>query len=232
MFKKILIFIIIGIFISSISGCKESGEELQIPQEGAYTTYTKVEEKIPYNIADDVVLEYYDENTLFENANLIFKGIVINEAEISIEEYIGGEHVRTYYRDIFTFEIEKIYYSEDPSLEVGDLVKVSNASCSYWWVEGTLKMEKDKEYIVLTIKKFDTSTVEFTQYYDYYTADHWVSIIRVENGNYFVDEELTSLISGAMEQIIREDGDFKTTLFVKGEEFEGELENLITQKKG
>ena len=93
-------------------------------------------------------------------------------------------------------------------------------------------MEKDKEYIVLTQKTFDTLTVEFSKYDDYFTADHYVSIIRVENGDYFIDEILTSLISGAKEEIIREDGNFKTTVYVKGEELEEEFTDLILEKKG
>ncbi|HEY4696365.1 MAG TPA: hypothetical protein VIH13_05700 [Candidatus Hydromicrobium sp.] len=236
MFKKMLVFILIVTLIFIISGCKSEDERAkkitsEIPSEGLYVRCIELEEKIPYNVIDDVEFPYFDENTLFENSNLIFKGTVINEVEIGIEEYIDGKLERTYYEDVSTFEIEKIYYSEDLSLEIGDVVKVGNTSCSYWWVEGTLKMEKDKEYIVLVKKKSDTSNVEFTEYYDYFVENYWVPIIRVENGNYFVDEMLTSLISGAKEEVIREDGDFKTTVYVKGEEFENELENLITEIK-
>jgi len=177
-------------------------------------------------------LPYFDENTLFENSNLIFKGIVINEVEIGIEEYRDGRLINTYYRDVSTFEIEDIYYSEDPSLEIGDVVKVANGSCSYWWYEGTLKMEKDKEYIVLAKRSSEVSYTDFTKYYDYIVENYWVPIIGVENGNYFVDEELISLIDNAEEEIVREDGDFKTTVYVKSEEFEEELASLISQKKG
>src|SRR3972149_2264993 len=234
MFKKLLVFILVLTLIFIISGCKK-GEEVEtdkIPKEGSYSRCMEVREKIPYNVIDDVEFPYFDENTLFENSNLIFKGIVINEVEIGIEEYIGGELERTYYRDVSTFEIEKIYYSDDPSLEVGDLVKVSNASCSYWWIEGTIKMEKDKEYIVLAKKSFDLPNVEFTEYYDYSVENYWVPIIPIENGNYYVDEMLPSLTSNAKEEITREDGDFKTIVYVKGEEFDDELSSLISQKKG
>jgi len=233
MFKKILVFILVLTLIFIASGCKKGEEETtQIPSEGIYVRYKEVKEKVPYNVIDDVLLPYFDENTLFENSNLIFKGIVINEVEIGIEEYRDGRLINTYYRDVSTFEIEDIYYSEDPSLEIGDVVKVANGSCSYWWYEGTLKMEKDKEYIVLTIKEFDLPNVEFTEYSDYYVENYWVPIIPVENGNYYVDEELISLIDNAEEEIVREDGDFKTTVYVKSEEFEEELASLISQKKG
>ncbi len=191
-----------------------------------------MEEKDTYNIVDDAELPYFDENTLFENANLIFKGIVTDEVEIGIEEYINGELERTYYEDVSTFEIENIYYSDDPSLEIGDLIKVGNASCSYWWYKGTIKMEKDNEYIVLAKKKSNSFTVKFTEYYDYYIENYWVPIIPVENGKYFVDELLPSLTDNAEEEIIRKDGDFETTVYVKGEGFEDELENLITEIKG
>jgi len=233
MFKKILIFILILTLIFIISGCKSREEgSVEIPQEGIYSRGVEVEEKIPYEIVSDIEFPYFDENTLFENANLIFKGKVIDEKEIGIEEYIDGELERTYYEDVSTFEIEKIYYSDDPSLEVGDVVRVANGSCSYWWVEGTIKMEKDNEYIVITIKEFDLPNVKFTKYSDYYVENYWVPIIPVKNGNYFVDRELTSLISNAKEEITREDGDFKITLYVKGEEFEEELAALILEKKG
>jgi len=235
MLKKILVFILIGALIFIASGCKK-GEEVEtdkIPSEGSYVRCIEVEEKVPYNdVADDVVLPYYDENTLFEDSNLIFKGKVLDEKEIAIEEYVNGELNNTYYYDVSTFEIEKIYYSEDPSLEVGDVIKVANASCSYWWVEGTLKMEKDKEYIVLAIRSSEISYTDFTKYYDYIVTNYWVPIILVENGRYYVDEELTSLTNNAEEEIIREDGTFKTTIYVKGEEFEEELSSLILEKKG
>src|SRR3972149_9556595 len=234
MFKKLLVFILVLTLIFIISGCKK-GEEVEtdkIPKEGSYSRCMEVREKIPYNVIDDVEFPYFDENTLFENSNLIFKGIVINEVEIGIEEYRDGRLINTYYRDVSTFEIEDIYYSEDPSLEIGDVVKVANGSCSYWWYEGTLKMEKDKEYIVLTIKEPNLPNVEFTEYYDYFVENYWVPIIPVENGNYYVDEMLISLIDNAEEEIVREDGDFKTTVYVKSEEFEEELASLISQKKG
>jgi hypothetical protein len=233
MFKKILIYILISSLVFILSGCISKGEEsMEIPQEGIYSRCIEVEEKTPYNIVDSVEFPYFDENTLFENANLIFKGTVINEVEIGIEEYVNGELNNTYYSDISTFEVEKIYYSDDPYLEVGDFVKVSNASCSYWWVEGTIKMEKDKEYIVLAIRSSKVSYTDFTKYYDYHVENYWVPIVPVEGGNYYVDEMLTSLTGNAEEEIIREEGSFKTTVYVKGAGFEDELRALILEKKG
>ncbi|MCJ7472162.1 MAG: hypothetical protein MUP02_05055 [Actinobacteria bacterium] len=227
----IVFIVIILAMVFIVSGCKENeAETVQIPSEGLYTRCIKVKEKIPHDVIE-ASLEYYDEDTLFKNSDLIFKGIVVDENTIGIEEYINGELERTYYRDSFTFEIEKIYYSEDPSLEVGDVIKVSNASCSYWWVEGTLKMEKGSEYIVITIKRSDLPDVEFSKCYDYYVENYWVPIIPIEDDKYYVDEELTSLTGNAEEEIIRKDGSFKTTVYVKGEEFEEELEDLILEKK-
>jgi len=232
MFKKILVFILTVTLIFIVFGCKKDGETTaQIPLEGTYVRSIEVKERIPYNVVDAVIVSY-DEDMLLEESNLIFKGIVIDEEEIAIKEYIDGELNYTYYMDIFTFEIEKIYYSEDPSLEIGDVIRVANYSCSNNWIEGTLKMEKDKEYIVLTNIADDTLTIEFSNYYDYVVTDYWASIISIENGDYFFDEKLTSLINGAKEEIIREDVAFKTTIYVKGEEFEEELASLISQKKG
>ena len=229
MLKKILILIIIGALIFIASGCESKGEESdKIPKEGSYSRCVEVEEKTPYNIVDSVELPYFDEDTIFEDANLIFKGTVLDAKEIEIEEYVDGELNQTYHYDVFTFEIEKIYYSEDPSLEVGDVIKVANASCSYWWVDGTIKMEKDKKYIVLAIRSSKVSYTDFTKYYDYHVENYWVPIIPVEGGNYYVDEMLTSLTGNAEEEITREDG---STVYVKGPELEDELENLITETK-
>lgn len=225
--KNTRIFIILAIailaVIFSISGCK-------IPQEGFYTRCVEVKEKIPYDVIE-VEFIYYDENTLFEDANLIFKGTVIDESEIVVESYHDGRLNITNCCSVSKFQIEKIFYSEDPFLKIGDLIKVSNPYCSYEWAEGTIKMEKNKQYIVLAEKAID-SFIEYTKCYDYHTADHYVSIVKVENGDYYVDEMLTSLISNARMAIVRKDGDFKSTVYVKGEEFEDELEALIVEKKG
>ncbi len=205
-------------------------ETVKIPSEGTDSICIEVEEKIPHNVIDGVV-ELANEDLLFKDSELIFKGTVIDAKEIAIEEYIDGELHYIYYEDDFTFGVEKIYYSEDSYLEASNVIKVANGSCSNDWVEGTIEMEKDKKYIVLTKKTYDTGTTEFTKCSDYFTADHYASIILVEDGKYYVDERLTSLIANAEEEIIREDGDFETTIYVKGEEFEQELEALISQKK-
>jgi len=221
MFKKILIIIFTGALMFTVSGCK-----------GSYAKSFEVEEKEPHNIID-VELAYYDEDTLFKDSDLIFKGTVIEAKEIAIEEYIDGRLARTYYEDVFTFEIEKIYYSEDSSLEAGDVIRVANGSCSNDWVTGTLEMEENKKYIVLTEKEYnDQRYVDFTEYDDYYTADHWVSIIHVVDGKYYVDIQLPSLTDNAEGEIIREDINFKTKVYVKGAGFEDELEALILEKKG
>jgi hypothetical protein len=221
MFKKILIIILTGALMFSVSGCK-----------GSYAKCFEVEEKEPHNIIY-VELPYYDEDTLFKDSDLIFKGTVLEAKEIGIEEYIDGRLARTHYRDVFTFEIEKIYYSEDPSLEAGDVIRVANGSCSNEWVTGTLKMEENKKYIVLTEKEYNyLRYVDFTEYDDYYTADYWVSIIPVVDGKYYVDIQLPSLTDNAEEEIIREDINFKTKIYVKGAGFEDELEALILEKKG
>jgi len=203
----------------------------QIPSSGPYTRCIEVEERIPHNVVD-AVLEYEDEDTLLEESDLIFKGTVIDENEIGLEEYIDGELRNTYYRDIFTFKINKIYYAKDSSIKNGDIIRVTNASCSNNWIEGTIEMKKDKEYILFTEKSYDTDTVEFTKYEDYFTTDHWRSIISIENEDYYFDEVFTSLKSGAKEEKIRIDGDFKTKIYRKGKEFEKELEDLILKKKG
>jgi hypothetical protein len=232
MFKKILIYILISSLVFIISGCESKGEEsMGIPEKGTYSRCVEVEEKTPYNTVDSVEFPYFDENTLFEDANLIFKGKVIDEKEIAIEEYRDGRLINTYYEGVSSFEVEKIYYSDDSSLEIDDVIKVGNASCSHWWVEGTIKMEKNKKYIVLVKKKSDTLTVEFTKYYDYFVVNYWVPIIPVEDGKYYVDEMLTSLTGNAEEEIIREDINFKTKVYVKGAGFEDELEALILEKK-
>jgi len=225
MSKKILIFILIGFIALVISGCS-------IFDEGTYTRSVEVEEKEPHNVVGGLT-EIIGEDTIFNYSEFIFKGAVIDAVEIAIEEYIGGELHYIFYMDVFTFEVEEIYYSEDSSLEVGDVIKVANASCSNDWIEGTIEMEEDKHYIVLTQKSIDTGTTDFTEYFDYATVDHWPSIILVESGKYYVDEILESLTGNAEEEFTREDGYiFKTTVYVKGEEFEQELEDLILVKKG
>lgn len=233
MLKKILIFIIIGAMVFIVSGCKkgEEAKTVEIPSKGTYSRYVEVEEREPYNVIDGAV-EILSEDALFEFSDLIFKGTVIDAKEIGIEEYIDGELYYIHYSDVFTFEVEKIYYSEGPSLEAGDVIKVANGSCSNFWIEGTIKMEKDKQYIVLAVKEYDQPNVEYTKYDDYYTTDHLESIILVEDGKYYVDKGLISLTGGAEEEIIREEGYFETTVYVKGAEFEQELSALILEKKG
>jgi len=176
-------------------------------------------------------LEYYDEDKLFDESDLIFNGVVIDEKEIGLEDYsTSGELHYIYFRDVFTFKINKIYYSNDSSLKSGDIVRVCNASCSNNWIEGTIEMKKGKEYIVLTRKSQD-ATVEFTKCHDFCVVQHWMAIISIENGDYIFDEVFTSLSSGAKEEI-RKDGDFSTTIYRKGKEFKEELEGLILEKKG
>jgi len=233
MFKKILIFIITGTLIFIISGCEGNGEESgEIPKEGTYVRCVEVNERETYDIANGSIV-WVGEDLLFEESDLIFKGKVLDDAtEIAIEYYIDGKLYYVYYEDIFTFEVEKIYYSESSSLGAGDIIRVSNSSCPSYWITGTIRMEKGKSYIVLTGKVTDYPDIEFTKYSDYFTKDPWVSIVLVEDGKYYVDEELPSLTNNAEEEIIRKDGDFKTTLYVKGSGFEDELEALILEKKG
>ena len=235
MFKKIIIFMLIMAFMFTLSSCKSKEEETdnitsEIPQEGNYTRYTEVEERIPHNIINAELVDY-DEDKLFDESDLIFEGVVIDEKEIGLEEYINGRLRHTYYRDVFTFRVEKIFYTKNSSIKIGDVIKVANGSCSNYWIEGTIKMEKDKKYIVLTRKSRDTDTVEFSKYYDYAVVTHWMAIISVENGDYIFDEVFTSLKSSAKEEKIRKDGEFKTKMYKKGKEFETELENLISKKK-
>jgi len=224
MFKKIIVFLLIGSIALFIFSCN-------IFKEGTYTRSVEVEEREPHNVESGSVV-VYDEDGIFYYSEFIFKGAVIDAIEIAIEEYIGGELHYKFYRDVFTFEVEEIYFSEDSSVEVGDVIKVANGSCSNNWIPGTIEMEKDKRYIVLTKKSIDTGTTDFTEYYDYATVGHWSSIILVEDGKYYVDEILESLTGNAEEEFIREDEYFKTTVYVKGEEFGQELEDLILEKKG
>jgi hypothetical protein len=223
MFKKIIVFLLIGSMALAIFSCN-------IFKEGTYSRSVEVEEREPHNIVGGVT-EIICEDTIFKYSEFIFKGAVIDAVEIAIEEYIGGELHYIFYMDVFTFEVEEIYFSEDSSVEVGDVINVANGSCSNDWIPGTVEMEKDKRYIVLTQKSIDTGTTDFTEYFDYATVDHWPSIILVQNGKYYVDEILESLTGNAEEEFIREDGDFETTVYVKGEEFEQELEALILEKK-
>lgn len=69
-----------------------------------------------------------------------------------MEEYSDERLRYTYYRDVFTFKINKIYYVEDSSIKNGDIIRVCNASYSNHWYEDTIEMKKDNEYIVLTQK--------------------------------------------------------------------------------
>ncbi|MEA2015285.1 MAG: hypothetical protein U9O59_00965 [Actinomycetota bacterium] len=227
MLKKIPIIILAVTLLFIISGCNMgeeniNGREEYIIDSGSY------------------VLE--NEEMLFKNSDLIFKGTVIDAKEISIDEYLDGELNYVYYFDVFTFEVENVYYSGDPfsegiSVETGDVIKVSNGSCDSDWVPGTLKMEKGKRYIVMTERGVDLSNIKFTKYFDYYTGGPWASIIPVEDGKYYVDEILTSLTDNALEEFIRKDEQdgkilYETTVYVKGEGFENELEALILEKKG
>lgn len=220
MFKKVLAVMLAGAIMFIASGCIKNG-----------VRYIEVKESIPRNVID-VVLESYDEDELFKESDLIFEGKVIDEKEIGLEEYIDGELRNTYYIDVFTFKIKKIYYTKDSSIKNGDVITVGNGSCSNYWIRGTIEMKKDKEYIVLTEKVYDTKTVEFSKYMDFAVVTHWMAIISVENEDYFFDEVFTSLKSGAKEEKIRKDGDFKTKIYKKGKEFEKELEDLISKKKG
>ena len=220
MFKKILIYILISSLIFITSGCKRDGVK-----------YIEVKERVPYNVVE-AELVHYDEDILFEKSDLIFKGKVISEKEIGLKEYKYGELRNTYYSDVFTFKVEEVYYPEDSSVKNGDIIRVANASCSNNWYKGTIKMEKGKEYILLTKKSQDTKTVEFSKYHDYYVMQPWMSIISVDDDNYIFNEIFTSLKESTDEEIIREDNGFKTKMYRKGEEFEQELEALILEKKG
>ncbi|MCJ7471229.1 MAG: hypothetical protein MUP02_00230 [Actinobacteria bacterium] len=219
MFKKILVVILIGAIIFILFIFIKYNEQVvqiveNIPIGGTYVKWRVVKEKMPCNITEAASYEYYDEDRLLERSDLIFKGIVTDAKEIYVKEYFDGRLNAEYYMDVFTFEIEKIYYSEDPTLKIGDIIKVANGSSPSDWLEGTLRMEKDKEYIVLTYKDYHTNTIIFPKYCDYVTVDRYISIIRVENGDYFVDRELESLTSDAKEEIIREDYGFETTVYV------------------
>lgn len=220
MFKKVLAVMLVGAIMFIASGCIKNG-----------VRYVEVKESSPRNVID-AVLDYADEDTILEESDLIFEGKVIDEKEIGLEEYIDGELRNTYYFDVFTFKINKIYYAKDSSIKNGDIITVANGSCSNEWIKGTVEMKKDKEYIVLTQKTYDTSIVDFSKYMDFAVVQHWMAIISIENGDYFFDEVFTSLKSGAKEEKIREDGDFKTKIYKKGKEFEKELEDLISKKKG
>lgn len=231
MFKKILVLIIIGTLIFITFGCGKGKEETaQIPSEGPYVRYVEVEERIPRNVAE-ALLVYYDENKLFNEADLIFKGVVIDEKEIGLEEYIEGELNITYYFDVFTFKIDKVYYTEDSSIKNDDVITVANDGCSNSWIKGTIEMKKDREYIVFAKKTIDTDTVKFSDYMNFFSIHYWMSIISIENGDYLFDEVFTSLKSGAKEVKIRRDGDFKTKIYKKGKEFEEELMDLISEKE-
>ncbi|MFA5015397.1 MAG: hypothetical protein WC549_07655 [Actinomycetota bacterium] len=231
--RKLLILIATIILGSSIIlfGCSDNG--VTQDEQNIDDPCSEVAESKPKKISE-VELAYYDEDKLLEEADLIFDGIVIIEKEIGIEEYIDGELNNTYYRDVFTFRISKVYYSNDPSIENDDIIKIGNESCSNNWIEGTIEMEFCKHYIVLARKSHDTDTVKFTECYDFEVVDPWMSIIGIEiqDEEYVFDEVFTSLKDGAREEIIREDGNFKTKMYVKGKEFENELENLILEKKG
>ena len=220
MFKKILIYILISSLIFITSGCKRDGVK-----------YIEVKERVPYNVVE-AELVHYDEDILFEDADLIFKGKVISEKEIGLKEYKYGELRHIYYLDVFTFKVEEVYYPVDSSLKNGDIIRVANASCSNNWYKGTIKMEKGKEYILLTKKSYDTKTVDFSKYFDYAVVTHWMAIISVEDDNYIFDEVFTSLKESTDEEIIREDNGFKTKMYSKGKEFEKELKDLISKKKG
>ncbi len=232
MLKKFLIPMLIGLMILSIASCTKINEEgLNIPSEGTYTIYKEVKESVPNNVIK-AELDFYDEDKILREAEFIFKGEVVDEKEIGLEEYMDGELQNIYYRDVFTVKITKVYYLKDSSLKEGDIVKVANVSCSNNWYKGTIEIEKNKEYVLITQKSRDTNTVEFSKYHDFSVIQPWMAIIIIENGNYIFDEVFTSLISGKEEEKIREDGSFKTKMYKEGKEFEKKLKDLIAKKKG
>jgi len=244
MFKKILIIILMVTLLFIVSSCETISEDQdETPEECNYVRYAEAEESEDYNVLSGSYL-FYGEDRIFKESNLILKGKVIDAKETFIEACIDGEVRKLDYDDTFTFEVEKIYYPGNPSIKAGDVIRVKNGSCPSDWIPGTLRMEEGKRYIVLTQEMtvhdnyyINDVYIELTEYFDCATTEHWASIILVEDGKYYVDEKLESLTDNALEEFVRrdrheKDETFETTIYVKGEGFEDELEALILEKKG
>ena len=226
-----MITILLGIVLFIITSCKNAdNNEVLIHLEGHYTRYVELQEKIPYNVID-VELIYTDEDILIEEGDLIFEGVVIDDKEIGLEEYINGKLVNTYNYGVYTLKISRIYYSKNSSIKSGDIITVGNSSCANSWYQGTIKMEKDHEYILLTRQTIDTDTIKFSEYFGFAILHPWEATISIENGYYIFDEVFKSLISDQVEEKIRKDGSFKTKTYKKGKEFENEFKDLISKKK-
>lgn len=227
----------------SVIGINSSGKELRatfqnkVAQEtllkapvqnesGNYIQYSEAKEANP-PIISKVKGEGYNAATLITKSDIIVKASIISNKEIAFAEYKNNKLVNMNYRNLYTMKVTRTLKQDitNKNIDIGSTIRVYCESCSHNLIEGSIKLENDKEYILFLAKARDKNEVKYSEHGDYViNASTW-STIRVENKKCYVDKKYAN-ICYTKDAIVRKDGKFQSITFIN-DDFEDKVCGLI-----
>lgn len=172
-----------------------------------------------------------EEEDVVNDANLIFKGKILNKKEYAIEEAVSDEFTRTIYKTVYSVKVKDIYYTDNDDIKSGDKIELMSPVSSYNWETVASEIEDDKEYIFFANLTKDNETIKFTKLAKYCIRNPWKPIIKADNETFEMDEVFESLSQNSTIVNKKIDGDSKKSFIRKDGNFVKDLKDMIGKYK-
>lgn len=217
---KVVLIIIFSLIYLSILGINTSAVIKTISPKknyaGNYFKYALAKGKNPPIITNDK-LPIYDISIIYKS-NLIVKGTIINKSESAFSVYKNNKLAGVYYGDIISLKVNRIDKEDktNSKVKIGSILQIYSESCSNHWVQGTIKLSKNKEYILFLSRTQNTNVIKYTKYAEYTINGPTWSPVLVDNGVFYVDEEFKTFYEdqyGNQKGNIRKDGKFQSKTY-------------------
>jgi hypothetical protein len=168
--------------------------------------------------------KYYTQSSLIDSANIIMKATILDKKEMKFTVYRNNKVSELYYKDLITIKINKILKQDNGNklIDNNSIINIYNDSCSHNLIEGSIKLEKGKQYILFLERINNSSDINYLKYAKYsIIAPEW-SDVYVNNNIYTFNKNF-DLLLGNIISIIRINGSIDYTSY----DFEERLSEQI-----
>lgn len=210
-----------------LTGCST---ERQISSADENVKFTEVTPKSQPDICYFEWMPMEEEN-IVNDADLIFKGRILDRKEYEIEEAVSDEYTRKLYKTVYSVEVNDIYYNENNSVKPGATIEIMSPVSSYNWEPLSVEMENNKEYILFASLTKDNETIKFSKLAKYCIKNPWEPIIKADNGTFETDEVFESLAQNSTAISKEINGDSKKSFVRKDDNFVKDLKDMIAKHK-
>jgi hypothetical protein len=202
---------------------------------GNYVKYKEVKEANPKVTSCDRIPIYSDDSkskdNIYDNSNLIIRGIVISKKEVGFIEYKKNKVYKTYYRELITIKVTRVIKQDKANLKtgIGAILSIYNEACSHKWFVNSIEIQKNKEYILFLRQASDENMIKYSAYGRYIiNAPTWAVVLK-DNDKYYYDKAFKQFAYVYESSIIR--GNYIETTTYISSKFEDKLVYYIARLK-